>query len=324
MAYGFTRSVEPSDLYCDVNETRPREYWDYETLNVAWGKAVQRRAILHAASAGELLDILKGNYAALDYPKIIGDRQADNQAAQEENRALTRRLDSLALSSVDLSTQLSSAQQQVSRLEAAATQSANLLASLRKAVALSEAKLARAIAAEQSKVDAALGQAQLHHQQVLDLDAEIDVLLRSIFERDAAFITLQGIAYKHFEQLQESVRLYSSTGTQPLRHAQSVIAEQRAVILRQKRLIRRNGIIPMHDPHMAAAAGGNLQVPGLDPSDLLLIPRLCRVLESRFPEVLNIPAGETRRLELISSVFGDFIGRLGCGSSQLSGGNDPG
>jgi hypothetical protein len=24
-------------VYCDVNETRPREYWDYETLNVAWG-----------------------------------------------------------------------------------------------------------------------------------------------------------------------------------------------------------------------------------------------------------------------------------------------
>jgi hypothetical protein len=24
-------------VYCDVNETRPREYWDYETLTVAWG-----------------------------------------------------------------------------------------------------------------------------------------------------------------------------------------------------------------------------------------------------------------------------------------------
>lgn len=24
-------------VYCDVNETRPREYWDYETLNVTWG-----------------------------------------------------------------------------------------------------------------------------------------------------------------------------------------------------------------------------------------------------------------------------------------------
>lgn len=24
-------------VYCDVNETRPREYWDYENLNVTWG-----------------------------------------------------------------------------------------------------------------------------------------------------------------------------------------------------------------------------------------------------------------------------------------------
>ncbi|KAF4029245.1 hypothetical protein GN244_ATG19049 [Phytophthora infestans] len=244
-------------------------------------------------------DILKGNYAALDYSQIIGDLRADNQAVQEENRALTRRLDTLALSNVDLSTQLSSARQQVSRLEAATTQSANLLASLRKAVALSKAKLARAMEAEQGKVKAALSQAQLHHQQVLDRDAEIAVLLRSISERDAAFVTLQGIAFKHSERLQQSVQLYSSTGTQPLRHAQLVIAEQRAVILRQERLIPRNGVIPMHDPHMAAAAGAGLEVPGLDPSDLRLNARLCRVLDSRFPKVLHIPAGETRRLGLI-------------------------
>ncbi|KAI9994082.1 hypothetical protein PInf_016646 [Phytophthora infestans] len=211
MAYELTRSVEPSD-------------------------PVQRRAILQASSAGELLDILKGNY-------VIGDLRADNQAVQEENRALTRRLDTLALSSVDLSTQLSLARQQVSRLEVAATQSANLLASLRKA---------------QGKVEAALSQAQLHHQQVLDRDAKIAGLLRSISERDAVFVTLQGIASKHFERLQESVQLYSSTGTQPLRHAQL----------------------------------------------------------SRFPEALNVPAGESRRLELIghprqgAAVTGSAAGRL--------------
>lgn len=30
-------------VYCDVNETRPREYWDYETLNVTWGYVLHCR-----------------------------------------------------------------------------------------------------------------------------------------------------------------------------------------------------------------------------------------------------------------------------------------
>lgn len=32
-----TATMSRARVYCDVNETRPREYWDYETLNVAWG-----------------------------------------------------------------------------------------------------------------------------------------------------------------------------------------------------------------------------------------------------------------------------------------------
>jgi hypothetical protein len=32
-----TATMSRARVYCDVNETRPREYWDYETLTVAWG-----------------------------------------------------------------------------------------------------------------------------------------------------------------------------------------------------------------------------------------------------------------------------------------------
>ncbi|KAE8893720.1 hypothetical protein PF003_g22065 [Phytophthora fragariae] len=55
----------------------------------------------------------------------------------------------------------------------------------------------------------------------------------------------------------------------------------------------------MHDPHMAAAAGAGLDVRGLSPADLQLNARLCRALALRFPEVMDIPAGETRTVELV-------------------------
>ncbi|GMF47919.1 unnamed protein product [Phytophthora fragariaefolia] len=54
----------------------------------------------------------------------------------------------------------------------------------------------------------------------------------------------------------------------------------------------------MHDPHLAAAAAGGLDAPGLSPSDLQLNARLCRILAERFPEAMEIPSGETRVLEL--------------------------
>ncbi|POM57793.1 Hypothetical protein PHPALM_37648 [Phytophthora palmivora] len=68
----------------------------------------------------------------------------------------------------------------------------------------------------------------------------------------------------------------------------------RETILRQKRVISRQGFVPMHDPHMAAAAGAGLDVPGMDPASLKLNARLCLLLAERFPEVMRIPDGEDR------------------------------
>ena len=38
-------------VYADVNVTRPKDYWDYETLSIQWGWAAQRRCSLHAWDA---------------------------------------------------------------------------------------------------------------------------------------------------------------------------------------------------------------------------------------------------------------------------------
>ncbi|EGZ06604.1 hypothetical protein PHYSODRAFT_341850 [Phytophthora sojae] len=48
----------------------------------------------------------------------------------------------------------------------------------------------------------------------------------------------------------------------------------------------------------AAAAAAGLNAPGLSPADLRLNARLCRILAQRFPEVMDTPTEETRRVEL--------------------------
>ncbi|KAG3235704.1 hypothetical protein PI124_g19269 [Phytophthora idaei] len=292
MAYGFTRPTEPSN-------------------------PAQRRALLNASSAAELLDVLTGQYAAHDYSQSLAELRAHLITAQSENAALTRRLDTLAIENADLGTRLKIAENQVTVLEANAKHSANHVASLRKVIALSEAKLAKALEIEKSKVDSTLAQARLHHQQVQDCIAEIKTLHQTILDKDAAYVTLQGVAAKHFEQLQESARLLNSTGDPALRHAQTVVKDQRAVILRQKRIIQRQGCLSLHDPHMAAAAGAGLDVPGLNPADLKLNARLCRLLGMRFSEVMDIPAGESRRVELTPSWTGRISHELGCDSHRF-------
>ncbi|GMF50635.1 unnamed protein product [Phytophthora fragariaefolia] len=73
----------------------------------------------------------------------------------------------------------------------------------------------------------------------------------------------------------------------------------------------------MHDPHMAAAAAGGLDAPGLSPSDLQLNARLCRILAERFPEAMAIPSGETRVLELRIGSRQDGAVTVPPGSSSL-------
>ena len=45
-------------VYADVNVTRPREYWDYETLSIQWGCAGP--ACFGAPEAGKALFCLPG------------------------------------------------------------------------------------------------------------------------------------------------------------------------------------------------------------------------------------------------------------------------
>ncbi|KAF1795096.1 hypothetical protein PC129_g22387 [Phytophthora cactorum] len=254
MTYGFTRPTEPSNQ-------------------------AQRQALLNDSSATELLDVFADQHAAPDYSQSLAELKADLHTAQSENAVLTRPLDTPAIEDADLGTRLNVAKNQVTVLEADAKHSANHVVSQRKVIALSEGMLAKAVEIEKSKVDSALAQARLHNQQVQDRIAEIKTLHQTIADKDAACVTLQDVAAKHFEQLQTSARLLNSTNDPALRHAQAVMKNQRAVILRQKRIIQHQGFLRLDDPHMTAAAGAGLDVHGLNPADLKLNAWLCHLLE---------------------------------------------
>ncbi|GMF47822.1 unnamed protein product [Phytophthora fragariaefolia] len=258
----------------------------------------QRDALLSAASIHELGDALRHPFAGPDSSAVITDMRSELQVAQQINSSLTRRLDTQSAELADLRSQLNIMTLERDRLLDLSKQSTAFTASLRKSVAELEAQAAVARSQADAHVATAFRHVDGFKRQVQDRDQEIAALRVPIADRDCAYADLQGVASKHFVQLQESARLLVDGGIQPLRHAQSVIAHQRAVILRQKRVIARQGSIPMHDPHMTAAAAGRLDAPGLSPSDLQLKARLCRILAERFPEAMDIPSGETQVLEL--------------------------
>ncbi|KAG6623486.1 uncharacterized protein IUM83_02255 [Phytophthora cinnamomi] len=234
-----------------------------------------RRALLSASSLAEVTDVLQGQQPTPSSANDVAALRVELSTAESVNTHLSRRLDSLAVENAELRDKLEVAERERALWEGEAKKLAPFMTSLRKSLAATEASLKTAREDQSKKVAAAFAHAEAFRAQVRERDAEIARLINAISARDAEYATLQGVATKHFEQLTESARLLSSGDSQPLRHAQATIADQRRVILNQKRIIARQGFLPMHDPHMAAAAGAGLDVPGLDPAELQLNARLC-------------------------------------------------
>ncbi|KAE9245967.1 hypothetical protein PF002_g6967 [Phytophthora fragariae] len=233
----------------------------------------QRRALLDAQSVTELTHVLRGQYSPLGSAQVIADLR------QELGILQTLQGDQAP--------------------DWTPKKASPFLTSLRKALAKSEAALKLVQEKQDRKIKSAFKHSADYVQKVKKLEEEVVTLTQALADRDHAYAELHAVSSKHFEQLQESTSLLLTGDSQPLRHAKAVINSQRQVILRQKRVIAREGKIPMHDPHMAAAAGAGLDFPGLNLADLQLNARLCRTLAMRFPEVMDIPAGETRTVELV-------------------------
>ncbi|GMF63123.1 unnamed protein product [Phytophthora fragariaefolia] len=183
----------------------------------------------------ELGDALRRQFAGPDSAAVIADLRTELQVVQQINTSLTRRLDTQSAELADLQGQLKVMTLERDRFMDLSKQSTAFSASLRKRVAELEAQVASAQVVSDAEVAAAFRHADDFKRQVLDRDQEIATLRASIVDRDRAYATLQGVATKHFTQLQDSARLLTDGGSQPLRHAKEVIAHQRAVIFRQKR-----------------------------------------------------------------------------------------
>ncbi|POM70338.1 Hypothetical protein PHPALM_13237, partial [Phytophthora palmivora] len=233
--------------------------------------SAQRDAILHAESASALVDILRDEYQPPNSSAELAQLRVDLHSAEASNASLQKRLGSSLDQVAQLKLQLETSERECHLWKREVDKSVGLVTSLRKALTDSRAELKQARAAQSAE---------------------------SIVERDEAYKILQGVSAKHFQQLQEIVLSLDDDGSYKLRHAKKTIDEMRETILRQKRVISRQGFIPMHDPHMAAAAGAGLDVPGMDPASLKLNARLCRLLAERFLEVMRIPDAENWVLEL--------------------------
>ncbi|POM72973.1 Hypothetical protein PHPALM_10228 [Phytophthora palmivora] len=247
------------------------------------GVATMDPAILHAESAGALVDILRGQYQPPNSSAELAQLRVDLHSAEASNASLQKRLGSSLDQVAQLQLQL---------------ETSDRPHHFPPALTASGAEFKQARAAQTAEVTAT--QSALHAAELMikSRDEDITALSRSIVERDEAYKILQGVSAKHFQQLQEIVLSLDDNGSHKLRHAKKTIDEMRETILCQKRVISRQGFVPMHDLHMAAAAGAGLDVPGMDPASLKLNARLCRLLTERFLEVMRIPDGEDRVVEL--------------------------
>ncbi|POM72314.1 LOW QUALITY PROTEIN: Hypothetical protein PHPALM_10988, partial [Phytophthora palmivora] len=241
--------------------------------------SAQRHAILHADA---LVDILRGQYQPPNSSAELAQLRVDLHSAEVSNASLQKRLGSSLDQVAQLKLQLETSERECHLWK-------------REALTASGAELKQARAAQTAEVTATQSALRAAELMIKSRDEDITALSKSIVERDEAYRILQGVSAKHFQQLHEIILSLDDDGSLKLRHAKKTIDEMRETILRQKRVIRRQGFVPMHDPHMAAAAGAGLDVPGMDPASLKLNARLCRMLAERF---MRIPDGEDRVVEL--------------------------
>ncbi|GAB9467424.1 hypothetical protein Gpo141_00004769, partial [Globisporangium polare] len=57
-------------VYCDVNETRPREYWDYENLTVTWGDQ-DNYEVIRKIGRGKYSEVFEGYNVASNAKCVI-------------------------------------------------------------------------------------------------------------------------------------------------------------------------------------------------------------------------------------------------------------
>ena len=71
------------------------------------------------------------------------------------------------------------------------------------------------------------------------------------------------------------------------------VSSQQQVIRQQNALLRRENIQCPLAPNLAVAAAVGVDVPGLNPRDMDIKSRVCRLLANRFPDVISFDRSTT-------------------------------
>ena len=78
-----------------------------------------------------------------------------------------------------------------------------------------------------------------------------------------------------------------------IRVMRRTVSSQQQVILQQNSLLCRGNIQCPLDPDLAVAAAIGVDVPGLYPRNMDINSRLCRLLATRFPDVISFDESTT-------------------------------
>ncbi|GMF51342.1 unnamed protein product [Phytophthora fragariaefolia] len=242
-----------------------------------------RRDLLRAQSFGDMLDVLRANTP--EPPVAPRNCRAPGPERQRDE------------------------------WERHATKTSELVASFRNTVCVLELQLRDSTRQANRRVDSC--QQPVDHlrrmvdQRAKDLKRTSEVLA----ERDIAYSVLQGVASSYFEQVHEAAAVISSGGAdRALRFANQTIENQRLVIQRQKNVLRHNGRISETDPALALAAAAGIDAPVLSPCDLAPNAPLCRLLETRWPEMSQVQPGEVREITLqVSGPVAPSSAPVSCG-----------
>lgn len=79
--------VSTARVYADANVRRPKEYWDYEALSVAWGDQ-DAYEVVRKVGRGKYSEVFEGLKTASDERCII--KASAHAVAPRAQRALTR------------------------------------------------------------------------------------------------------------------------------------------------------------------------------------------------------------------------------------------
>ena len=86
----------------------------------------------------------------------------------------------------------------------------------------------------------------------------------------------------------------SSNGdSHALRVMRRTVSSRHQVIRQQNTLLRRGNIQCPLDPNLAVDAAVGVDVPGLNSRDMDINSRLCRILATRFPDVISFDGPTT-------------------------------